>query len=85
MSSVGRRDGDVVLVLHRDDGTIFRAVSSSTVTLETPRWRIFPSALSSAIGAQGVLERNSWVDRMELIEVDPIETEPPQAALTRCA
>ena len=49
-------------------------------TLDRPMWRIFPSVLQLGERADGVLDRHLRVDGVQLVEVDPLEPEPPQAS-----
>ena len=54
----------------------------STPTLERPRWRDLPAAAARE-RADRLLERHLGDVAAHLVEVDPLEPEPPQAALER--
>ena len=77
-SALGAASGEVVLVLHRDDrNDLPRGLDLLDRDVGEANVPDLPLCPQLGKCAEGVLERNGWVDRMQLIEIDPIETESP--------
>jgi hypothetical protein len=51
-------------------------------TFETPIKRILPSSLKVNEGTDRILDRHAVIDGMELVVLDPLESQPPQTVRT---
>src|SRR5262249_5372821 len=73
--------GQAIAVLHRDHADDSpRAGELREADVRDADVADLALGLELGEGAEGLLERNVLVDRMELVEVDPVELEPLEAA-----